>query len=469
MEQKMLFHNEIQGLLPCKLNVVDKKKVMEYEIDGRISMKQYLEQRQIGNEDAFYIVSGLVKTLQNLHHYLLRADGVVLDVDCIFYGEERKQVELCYLPAYEEKMIEKLKEFIELLMKHINHKEEYAVTFVYEFYELLQEPNVSLSLLENYRNSMEKNYRKQVEAEPIVIQKIDLTTKETSYNKQFYGKHDMEEEQRESTGKEMGQKEEKETNTVTMAPKEKRLRNKEAAEKGRIRNKKASEKGRKQRKREKQRNKGKDHEKKKLEQKKIVHWTLQIGSGLIGAIVLLLAISFLIKGQWKNGMIGIALLAVDCYMIFERQKSYQREAENEDRREGNKGEKEERYFKKKKREFCEEGEKTVLLSTREKQEKSIPCLQALNSNVKPIYLYHTPMILGSLEEAVDEKITGKGVSRIHASIEEESGCYYIRDLSSTNGTYWNGELLEAEVPRELKEGDNIMIGACMYEFCLMHT
>lgn len=53
------------------------------------------------------------------------------------------------------------------------------------------------------------------------------------------------------------------------------------------------------------------------------------------------------------------------------------------------------------------------------------------------------------------------VSRMHATIEPEGGCYVIRDANSFNGVWVNNESVEA---RTLRPGDFIQIGT----FCMQY-
>lgn len=55
----------------------------------------------------------------------------------------------------------------------------------------------------------------------------------------------------------------------------------------------------------------------------------------------------------------------------------------------------------------------------------------------------------------DITIDNLGVSRLHAILEEEKGCYYIRDCDSLNGTIVNGNKVGRS---QLNDGDEISIG-----------
>jgi pSer/pThr/pTyr-binding forkhead associated (FHA) protein len=58
------------------------------------------------------------------------------------------------------------------------------------------------------------------------------------------------------------------------------------------------------------------------------------------------------------------------------------------------------------------------------------------------------------------------VSRHHCVIRNEDGQYVIKDLHSTNGTYVNGERINAY---SLAEGDLIRIGASRFEVRLQNS
>lgn len=79
-----------------------------------------------------------------------------------------------------------------------------------------------------------------------------------------------------------------------------------------------------------------------------------------------------------------------------------------------------------------------------------------------IHLHHVFYI--GREPANDLAITGDSlVSRNHARIVRVDDCFYVEDLSSTNGTYVNRERTQSRTL--LKSGDIIYIGATPLEFC----
>jgi len=52
----------------------------------------------------------------------------------------------------------------------------------------------------------------------------------------------------------------------------------------------------------------------------------------------------------------------------------------------------------------------------------------------------------------------RGVSRRHAALVRYRGGLHVVDLSSANGTFVNGERLQAETPCLLRSGDKLLLG-----------
>ena len=68
----------------------------------------------------------------------------------------------------------------------------------------------------------------------------------------------------------------------------------------------------------------------------------------------------------------------------------------------------------------------------------------------------------------DIQIEDNYVSRKHLELYKKGDTYFIRDLNSANGTFFNGEKIGSKVEQRVKEGDTIVIGMtliCLGESC----
>ncbi len=74
-------------------------------------------------------------------------------------------------------------------------------------------------------------------------------------------------------------------------------------------------------------------------------------------------------------------------------------------------------------------------------------------------------IIGSQSGAADYVIFGqKSVSRRHAEITVQNGGFYIRDLNSTNHTYVNGQMVEKNTRKRIRNADTIRFANIEYTF-----
>ena len=89
---------------------------------------------------------------------------------------------------------------------------------------------------------------------------------------------------------------------------------------------------------------------------------------------------------------------------------------------------------------------------------------------RPFELKEGPTYIGRSADN-DIQIEDKTVSRKHLRILKKANKYYITDLKSRNGTFFNGNYLAAGVELEIKEGVPIAIGMsviCLGEACREH-
>jgi|SRR3954467_14197237 len=72
-----------------------------------------------------------------------------------------------------------------------------------------------------------------------------------------------------------------------------------------------------------------------------------------------------------------------------------------------------------------------------------------------------PLTVGRGDTA-DVKIDDDGLSRRHFTIVREGGEFVVRDLSSRNGTWIEGERRTHAI---LRDGDSIQAGRTVFKFC----
>lgn len=436
MERKMLVSNEIEGILPCQIQNLEKGVEIDYEIDGKMNFCDFLENRMIGKKELHYFYESLLKTISNMRSYLIPVHRLFLNPESIFIDTLGEKLYFCCVPSYEQEIMEQIKTITELLLKHTDHKDQEGVFFIYGLYQMLQQSNMTVAMIEQYIEDSGKNncmtsmtkeedseFRKSLDIksiswgawEEVEKTKVNEQTKQVEYEDRSEKNID--------------------TTVCYKANDERR--------KGNIEKKNGVQK-------------------KENKKKELLHKITQAGIFVLCLLFLGLTFRFYQVHSRKNFLVGLGMSVCTSVVFIDRERTYRK-------RRMEVAEKREDVRKGRKRIDKEEldGDKTVLLSyqgTEETKKQSIPYLKPLSSSEDRIVIGHTPLVLGSLRDAVDIVIQGRGVSRIHATIEFESDTYYIRDLNSTNGTEWNGEPLFPQRPQELQRGDIILIGTHKYEF-----
>lgn len=80
------------------------------------------------------------------------------------------------------------------------------------------------------------------------------------------------------------------------------------------------------------------------------------------------------------------------------------------------------------------------------------------------YINANPFVIGKSVQGTDLICQSKHVSRHHAQILSAAGQYYIMDMGSTNGTFLNGNRLEANMQYPLNSGDILTFAKSEYTF-----
>ena len=439
IERKMLVCNDIEGILPCQIHSLENEVEVDYEIDGKMNFCEFLEGRMIGKKELNYFYESLLKTISNMRAYLIPVHRLFLNPEAIFIDRLGETIYFCCIPSYEQDIMEQIKMITELLLKHTDHKDQEGVFFIYGLYQMLQQSNMTVAMIEQYiedngKNNCMKSMTKEDDSEfkkSLDIKSISLGT--------------WEKPERIKKSEQMRQMDydcNREKNTIAQVY-YKDNHNENAVNKTNTENKNKIQK---------------EYDKKK----EILHKITQVGILVLCLLFIGFTFRFYQIHNRKNFFVGVGISVCSIVYFIDRERIYQKRRKEISEKKEDVRNRRKQYDKQEL-----EGEKTILLyhnGIEGTRKQSIPYLKPLSSEEDDIIIGHTPLVLGSLQNAVDIVIHGRGVSRIHATIECESDTYYIRDLNSTNGTEWNGEILSAQVPQELKDGDIIMIGAYKYQF-----
>lgn len=422
---RMLVGNIIPSLLKCRIQGVDGKFMMYFDITSKQAVSTLYEEKKLGNEDLRLIFGGFVRVMEEAAEYLINPAQLVLKPQYIFADCEKKELFFCLMPGYDKDIKEQFQLLTEYILPKIDHEDSEAVILGYGVYRRTMENSFHLEHIK------EELYRKQNNKEEI--------------------KTETEKDSREISVQETGE--------------EKLMQSSGMSENFW---------------REEKTEKTDSH---KLFGKKVAVFVLillalaGVTMAISGGYLPHQDISVLL-GVVLAGMGGI-MLAV---LIIRKAKDVYKQPQRESRE---KPQLSEKFVRPPVNEILQEGSDDSIKTMMEKKslhrerEEDFGETVVLSAGVvsgpaslvsrepgelAPIYLQEELTVIGKLENACDAVIDLPTVSRIHAKIRKREEEYYLSDMNSRNGTIVNGRLLLPEEEYRLQEEDEVDFAQARYIF-----
>lgn len=422
---RMLVGNIIPSLLKCRIQGVDGKFMMYFDITSKQAVSTLYEEKKLENEDLRLIFGGFVRVMEEAAEYLINPAQLVLKPQYIFADCEKKELFFCLMPGYDKDIKEQFQLLTEYILPKIDHEDSEAVILGYGVYRRTMENSFHLEHIK------EELYRKQNNKEEI--------------------KTETEKDSREISVQETG-----EENLMQSSGMSENFWQEDKTEKT---------------------------DSHKLFGKKVAVFVLillalaGVTMAISGGYLPHQDISVLL-GVVLAGMGGI-MLAV---LLIRKAKEVYKQPQRESRE---KPQLSEKFVRPPVNEILQEGSDDSIKTMMEKKslhrerEEDFGETVVLSAGVvsgpaslvsrepgelAPIYLQEELTVIGKLENACDAVIDLPTVSRIHAKIRKREEEYYLSDMNSRNGTIVNGRLLLPEEEYRLQEEDEVDFAQARYIF-----
>lgn len=141
-QMKMLYRNEIDGILPVKGRGVDGNSFYDYSVSGKVSMKAMYERNQISGEDLKLFLRQFVAIVQEVEKHLLNIHCILLEPEYIFY--EEKKFYFCYFPLEKQEIWEQFHKLSEYFVKKTDYQDKESVRITFVLHKETLEENYSL-------------------------------------------------------------------------------------------------------------------------------------------------------------------------------------------------------------------------------------------------------------------------------------------------------------------------------------
>ena len=404
---RMLVGNVIPSLLKCRIQGMDGRFLVYFDITSKQALSVLYEEKKMGVEDLRLIFGGFVKAMEDAAEYLMNPGQFIISPEYIYTDIEKQEIYFCMMPGYEKDIKEQFQFLTEYILPKIDHQDQDAVILGYGVYKRAMEDSFHLEHIK------EELYKTQG-------QQGTTTTKAEQMKTESEQRQESEDFNPEEEG--FWENEEINQEFVRDGEKSKRL---------------------------------------SLPQKTGVIVLAAILLCGIAATTLMGYLPYLETGT----ILGIIIVLVACVMLFVyvskiKKKPGALRQGREEERDKPKGitgkvptdqtdqsqntiqsvvKSTNKPVVKSSQLHADYGETVVLSAGAVSGPASLVSKEP--GELATIYINEDLTVIGKLETACDAVISLPTVSRIHAKIKKKEDAYYLTDMNSRNGTAVNGRLL----------------------------
>lgn len=427
---RMLVGNVIPSLLKCRIQGMDGRFLVYFDITSKQALSVLYEEKKMGVEDLRLIFGGFVKAMEDAAEYLMNPGQFIISPEYIYTDIEKQEIYFCMMPGYEKDIKEQFQFLTEYILPKIDHQDQDAVILGYGVYKRAMEDSFHLEHIK------EELYKTQG-------QQGTTTTKAEQMKTESEQRQESEDFNPEEEG--FWENEEINQEFVRDGEKSKRL---------------------------------------SLPQKTGVIVLAAILLCGIAATTLMGYLPYLETGT----ILGIIIVLVACVMLFvyvskiKKKPGALRQGREEER------DKPKGITGKVPTDQTDQSQntiKSVVKSTNKPVAKSSQLHADYGETVvlsagavsgpaslvskepgelATIYINEDLTVIGKLETACDAVISLPTVSRIHAKIKKKEDAYYLTDMNSRNGTAVNGRLLLPDEEYRLEPEDEVDFAQARYIF-----
>ena len=141
---RMIVANAVPDLLQCRIQGIDGKFMVYYDVTSRHSLTALFEDRKLGIEDLQIILGGFIQVMEEMSEYLLNPCQLILEPEYIYMDSEKKNVRFCYLPGFHGEVQKQFQNLAEYFLPKLDHEDGKAVMLGYGVYRRALEDSFHL-------------------------------------------------------------------------------------------------------------------------------------------------------------------------------------------------------------------------------------------------------------------------------------------------------------------------------------
>ena len=147
---RMLTGNAVPSILKCRIQGLDGKFLLYYDITSRQSLASFYEQKKLQTSDLRIIFGEFVKIMEEMGEFLMNPDYLLLSPEYMYLDVEKQKMYFCCLPGEPKMISEQFREMTEYFLPKLNHEDSAAVTMGYGIYRKALETGIQLEMLREF-------------------------------------------------------------------------------------------------------------------------------------------------------------------------------------------------------------------------------------------------------------------------------------------------------------------------------
>ena len=175
---RMLAGNVIPSLLKCRIQGMDGRFLIYFDITSKQAVNVLYEEKKMGVEDLRLIFGGFVKAMEDAAEYLINPGQFIMSPEYIYTDIEKRQIYFCMMPGYEKDIKEQFQLLTEYILPKIDHQDQDAVILGYGVYKRAMEDSFHL---EHIKEELYKTQSSDVNGE----KKEKINAKKTEQEMEF--------------------------------------------------------------------------------------------------------------------------------------------------------------------------------------------------------------------------------------------------------------------------------------------
>ena len=141
---RMLVGNVIPSLLKCRIQGMDARFLVYFDITSKQALSVLYEEKKMGVEDLRLIFGGFVKAMEDAAEYLMNPGQFIISPEYIYTDIEKQEIYFCMMPGYEKDIKEQFQFLTEYILPKIDHQDQDAVILGYGVYKRAMEDSFHL-------------------------------------------------------------------------------------------------------------------------------------------------------------------------------------------------------------------------------------------------------------------------------------------------------------------------------------